>query len=464
MPQGDLLAEGVAPMASRLTQSTPFARHASATAFQDCMQQERPCPEVSFTRAAWINARKGPKSQEALRKHIECCHAIKRSQKAWARTADLLDGNWYFKYCAFAPPPFEALAEWLLRRFRDKDPPAQAQPPNDAQSFLLVSQKRAPYPCTQLVNIARRPLERSAPMDPHLAACAAPVEKVIFVDVDGVLNVGIKDDDGSLLLNEQDLKKVKKLRAGLARFPKHVQHAIKRPASELRDIGTSEAVLSELLGHCKILFAAERHPTAACKGHAQLVGPFLERLAKLIQMAKGSHVVLASKWQELTPLIERETPEIGDPQSSTVAKGALAQELGVDFLFHGSTGREEVKTPASRLQSMARYLEEFCRRRDGNGPLKVLILEDFHVVPLDGWLCDGQAIDSCAAVEQYLRSKVPMQDVRVKLIHTYESWTEEGVEIQLGCGISEEHFREASKFLAPCEPAETSRKRKHDEV
>lgn len=53
------------------------------------------------------------------------------------------------------------------------------------KSPRLVSQKRVPYPCTQLVNIARRPLERSAPMDPHLAACAAPVEKVIFVDVDG---------------------------------------------------------------------------------------------------------------------------------------------------------------------------------------------------------------------------------------------------------------------------------------
>lgn len=144
-------------------------------------------------------------------------------------------------------------------------------------------------------------------------------------------------------------------------------------------------------------------------------------------------------------------------------EGALAQELG-HFVFHGSTGREEVKTPASRLQSMARYLEEFCRRRDGNGPLKVLILEDFHVVPLDGWSCDGQAIDSSAAVEQYLRSKAPTQDVRVKLIHTYESWTEEGVEIQLGCGISEEHFNEALKFLAPCEPSDTSRKRKHGEV
>ena len=27
----------------------------------------------------------------------------------------------------------------------------------------------------------------------------------------------------------------------------------------------------------------------------------------------------------------------------------------MDFLFHGCTGREEVKTPASRLQSMARW-------------------------------------------------------------------------------------------------------------
>eukprot|EP00434_Breviolum_minutum_P020731 symbB.v1.2.018284.t1/scaffold1381.1/size245675/1 len=124
----DLLAEGVVTPA--------VSRHgASATSFQDCMQQERPCPEVSFTRSAWYNARKGPKTAEAMAKHIECCHAIKRSQKAWARTADMLDGNWYFKYCAFAPPPFEALAEWLLRRFRDKEK-GTAERPANAKSFL----------------------------------------------------------------------------------------------------------------------------------------------------------------------------------------------------------------------------------------------------------------------------------------------------------------------------------------
>ena len=32
--------------------------------------------QVNFTRAAWINARKGPKSQEALAKHIECLGAF----------------------------------------------------------------------------------------------------------------------------------------------------------------------------------------------------------------------------------------------------------------------------------------------------------------------------------------------------------------------------------------------------
>ncbi|CAJ1431467.1 unnamed protein product [Effrenium voratum] len=56
------------------------------TSFEEgCLQQERPCPQVNFTRSAWYNARKGPKSAEALAKHIECCHAIKRSQRSWAR-------------------------------------------------------------------------------------------------------------------------------------------------------------------------------------------------------------------------------------------------------------------------------------------------------------------------------------------------------------------------------------------
>ncbi|CAJ1431468.1 unnamed protein product [Effrenium voratum] len=107
------------------------------TSFEEgCLQQERPCPQVNFTRSAWYNARKGPKSAEALAKHIECCHAIKRSQRSWARTADMLDGNWYFKYCAFAPPPFEALAEWILRRCQNEKEESERAAPESAEGFL----------------------------------------------------------------------------------------------------------------------------------------------------------------------------------------------------------------------------------------------------------------------------------------------------------------------------------------
>eukprot|EP00913_Durusdinium_trenchii_P029792 g27918.t1 len=92
------------------------ARRAVAT---DCLQQERPCPQVNFTRSAWYNARKGPKSKEAMQRHIECCHAIKR-------------------YCAFAPPPFEALAEWLLRRLKGDQAERRdaAEPPGSRESFF----------------------------------------------------------------------------------------------------------------------------------------------------------------------------------------------------------------------------------------------------------------------------------------------------------------------------------------
>eukprot|EP00930_Biecheleria_cincta_P069725 TRINITY_DN57434_c0_g1_i1.p1 TRINITY_DN57434_c0_g1~~TRINITY_DN57434_c0_g1_i1.p1 ORF type:complete len:182 (-),score=34.18 TRINITY_DN57434_c0_g1_i1:556-1101(-) len=85
---------------------------------EGCIQQERPCPEVSFSRAAWYNARKGPRSKEGVQAHTECCHAIKRSRRAWERTQNMIDKNVYLKYCSFGLPPFEPLAEALVRWWR----------------------------------------------------------------------------------------------------------------------------------------------------------------------------------------------------------------------------------------------------------------------------------------------------------------------------------------------------------
>lgn len=98
---------------------------------EDCLQQERPCPEVNITRAAWYNARKGPKNKAGIEAHVECCHAIKRSRRAWAKTDRLIDKNVYLKYCSFGVPPFEPLAEALLRWWRGSKPEADEDSDKD---------------------------------------------------------------------------------------------------------------------------------------------------------------------------------------------------------------------------------------------------------------------------------------------------------------------------------------------
>mmetsp|Transcript_155915 Transcript_155915/g.287387 ORF Transcript_155915/g.287387 Transcript_155915/m.287387 type:complete len:168 (-) Transcript_155915:51-554(-) len=87
------------------------AKRAQATSFA-CMNKERPCPDVDFSKGAELNARVGSRCNS---KHKECCHAITRSWKAADRAEALVDGNWYVKYCSFSPIPFEPVVEWVAR-------------------------------------------------------------------------------------------------------------------------------------------------------------------------------------------------------------------------------------------------------------------------------------------------------------------------------------------------------------
>ncbi|CAK0874181.1 unnamed protein product, partial [Prorocentrum cordatum] len=88
----------------------PSASHGSSFL---CMQEERPCPEVNLSRAAWYNARLGPKC--SYKSHQDCCHAISRSRKAYARAEALIDGNWYLRYCAAGPLDVEPLVALAVR-------------------------------------------------------------------------------------------------------------------------------------------------------------------------------------------------------------------------------------------------------------------------------------------------------------------------------------------------------------
>ncbi|CAJ1380911.1 unnamed protein product, partial [Effrenium voratum] len=221
------------------------------------------------------------------------------------------------------------------------------------------------------------------------------VETVIFVDVDGVLNVGIRDDEGPLLLNERDLRRVKKLRSSGKVFGENVQRTIERI----------------LLAAARLQPCGESYAAVACKGQAQLAGVFVQRLARLIKAA-GDHtmVVLSSKWQEHTEKVR-------------YLESALGEHLP-NFAFHAKTGLELVINPESRLLSVARYLETLGLR-ESKSQLKVLVLEDFHISSL-GFCCQGEAMDGAEKVEAFLRKKVKAQDCEVKLLHTFECWEENG--------------------------------------
>eukprot|EP00913_Durusdinium_trenchii_P029794 g27919.t1 len=133
---------------------------------------------------------------------------------------------------------------------------------------------------------------------------------VIFVDVDGVLNVGIRDDDGPLLLNDTWLGEGESEQgpgSGTASLQRGLATRLKppEPATLPKVPSLAESAVRARTTCGRVLLTASRatsnnesYSSVACKGHAQLAGLFLSRLARLIKAEPCPMVVLSSKWQE----------------------------------------------------------------------------------------------------------------------------------------------------------------------
>merc|ERR1719270_787706 len=116
----------------------------------------------------------------------------------------------------------------------------------------------------------------------------------------------------------------------------------------------------------------------------------------------------------------------------------------------------EEEVAADRLRSIGRHLESLSAC--GALPLRVLVIDDFFLTPLSGWLCDDVEVSKAEDAEAYLRNCAPSADLRVKLVHTYASWeTAAGLGVQVGCGITMAHLRQAEDFLeAELEPVKVA--------
>lgn len=254
------------------------------------------------------------------------------------------------------------------------------------------------------------------------AGRAQVADTIIFVDVDGVLNVGVSDgDQGPLLLTRDGVHDVSKL------WGKHSHHPMRDTIERL------VSVSKRMVGHGE----EATYSKFATIGEALISDVLVGRLVKLIQ-ASGERrlVVLSSTWQKYK-------------QKVKLLERAISAQLGSPFLFDASSGVEAACAPDSRLISIADFVGGLCAWRGDEAPmLRVLVLEDFHVNAMHGWLCDGHSIRSTTDAEQYICRRASQHNVRAKLIHTYDEWrSPSGLLVQLGTGLSIHHFSHALQFL-----------------
>jgi len=260
---------------------------------------------------------------------------------------------------------------------------------------------------------------------------AKMADTVLFVDVDGVLNVGARDGGNPpLVLDRAGVK------GALSLWGKREQHP------DRQSIERVVALTRRRLGH-----GENSSYFKLAIDDALMVSPILiARLASLIRSAGDRKlVVLSSTWQRP---IHRERVER--------LEEALSDCLGVPFTFDARTGSgPNDSSPPGRLQAIGDFLEALTTRR-GSMPrrrLRALVLEDFHISAMDDWACGDMTMDSIAAAERYLvqRAQNTSTELVVKLVHTYDEWTtSNGLFMQVGSGLTMEHFCQALRFLGTC--------------
>jgi len=250
---------------------------------------------------------------------------------------------------------------------------------------------------------------------------------LVFVDIDGVLNIGISDPGhgGALSCNTDNISRANKI---------------------------SEETLMKSTSWQRLAAVTRRHAGEGnstygdlCKGSAHLADIFVERLAVLVAAAERQGrviCVLSSTWRIKNLKGVRELEE------------GVSNHMGKPFTFDAKTDAKESGNPSGRLENIGNFLTQWLKTSAGTfESVRALVLEDFHISPLNGWSCHGMSMNSVQDVEAYLyKCLPPLMNVAVRFVHTFDQWTTaRGMGIQVGCGLTSKHFDRAMDFLKPIE-------------
>lgn len=247
-------------------------------------------------------------------------------------------------------------------------------------------------------------------------------DTLIFLDIDGVLNVGVRDASGGpLLLSEGNL-------------------ALARRDHSPEFLGAHGDAVA------KIKQVDARFGDLACPGCDHFSPVLVRRFVDILRAAgPRSTVVLSSCWRRRmrgwrVKRLERE----------------ISEQLGTHFEFHEATESAEEKEPGDRLFCIGNYVAQRCASGNAHD-LRIVILEDFFIAPVDGWRCRGRRIHDVSSAEAYVRRRA-RRAAEVKLVHCYEEWAmDSGVRVQVGAGLSEADVGATLQFLAAPPAAEKPR-------
>eukprot|EP00929_Paragymnodinium_shiwhaense_P008931 TRINITY_DN112928_c0_g1_i1.p1 TRINITY_DN112928_c0_g1~~TRINITY_DN112928_c0_g1_i1.p1 ORF type:complete len:426 (+),score=46.00 TRINITY_DN112928_c0_g1_i1:140-1417(+) len=247
-------------------------------------------------------------------------------------------------------------------------------------------------------------------------------EVIIFVDVDGVLNVGTRDPGNNpVSFNEANVQLAMKLldKGGNDPCAKRLAEVHKR------QLGHGEGSTFAKLESCPKLDVSN-----VCAA----------RLAQLISLS-GPHciTVLSSNWRR--PQHVKRVRRL---------EKLVGYHLGRNFEFAGRTSMRPESTPEQRLVIIGDYVAQHVRAASEKGqprPIKVLILDDFYISPIKEWNCGGMTVNTVEEAEQYMLTRSG-PGAQVRLIHSYTEWTTNtGLLVQVGTGLTLEHQCNALQFL-----------------
>lgn len=255
-------------------------------------------------------------------------------------------------------------------------------------------------------------------------------ETLIFVDADGVVNVGVRDTVGQspLLLCEANLARcracppVTTVAAATGSAVAAATHIMSAAAA--RDIGHGDEGT-----YAK--FATQ-------PGSCDISPLFAQRLADIIRCA-GPRVVmvLSSSWRKAT-----------HQARVSALEDALTQHCGRSISFESRTkpGGDE---PEKRIELIGDFVHDYsATRQQPEVPLRVVVLDDFGASHPKNWKIK-QCVSSTDAVEEHLRARSTQpHQTTVKLVHTYDEWrTELGLPVRIGTGLTTAKVCEAQCYL-----------------